>query len=390
MRSLTLLPALALAGSLAAQTTFVSPERVANIDGYSSSSYPFRLSSTQTARYQSYMEIHDLPASAKGKLSGIALRREGFYTGSSYYDDPTPNFTVDMEIRVSTAVNTAANMVSTLASNHGSDKTTVLKRAKVNWKPIPRIPNVPVQPFLFKFPFDSGANLAFAGGKSLAMEFESWDNDLYDSTTSTYKYVYFDRDYNTTSGRQLQTGRGCYGSDTSSIFPYYSYWYAYYYTTTNVLRMYGYGYYGVNGGVSVALLSGGKLAAGIPLAGACWLYIDPSKIFLTVPGSGLLYNNTKSTTHYIPPYIANNSARQYLDLPWNPAWAGAVMQVQTLGIDPTANSMGITMSNLNSVDVPNYSTTGLPVSYGYRYLSGTSYYEYAYKDQGNATQLTFN
>ncbi|MEZ5989149.1 MAG: hypothetical protein R3F30_08505 [Planctomycetota bacterium] len=381
---------LVCAGALAAQTTFVSPARSASIDAYSSSSYPFRNSSVATGRYQSYMEIHDLPSTAKGKLSGIALRREGFNTGSNWYDDPSPAITADMEIRVSTSVNTAATMVSTLASNHGADKTTVLKRAKVNFKSIPRIPNVLAQPFLFKFPFDSGSTLAFAGGKSLAYEVEIFDHDLYDQQNSTYKYIYFDRDYNTTSGRSQQNGRACYGSNTASVLPYYSYWYSSYYSTTNVLRMYGYAYNGVSGGVSVALLSGGLLPAALKLPGDCWLYIDPAKIFMTVPGTGLTSSASKSTTHYIPPYIANNTSRQYLDIPWDPKFAGAQMEVQTLGIDPTANSLGLTLSNNNTVFVPNYSTNGLPVSYGYRYQSGTNFYEYAYKDQGNVTQFLFN
>ncbi|MEZ5989148.1 MAG: hypothetical protein R3F30_08500 [Planctomycetota bacterium] len=338
----------------------------------------------------SYMEIHDLPASAKGKLSGIAMRREGFYTSSNWYTDPSPAINATMEIRVSTAANTAATMVSTLASNHGSDKTTVLVKKAVNFKSIPRIPNVNAQPFLFKFPFDSGKTLAFAGGKSLAYEIETFDHDLYDTKTSSYKYIYFDRDYNSTSGRSQQNGRACYGSNTASILPYYSYWYSSYYSSTNVLRMYGYAYNGVSGGISVALLSGGLLPTGVKLPGDCWLYIDPAKIFMTVPGSGLTSSGSKSTTHYIPPYASSSTSRQYLDIPWDPKFANAQIEVQTLGIDPTANSLGLTLSNNNTVFVPNYSTSGLPCSYGYRYQSGTNFYEYRYLDQGNVTQFTFN
>ncbi|MEZ5989153.1 MAG: hypothetical protein R3F30_08525 [Planctomycetota bacterium] len=224
-RSLPALCGLLVVGTLSAQTTYVSPASRAALDAYSSTSYPFRNSSVATGRYQSYQMVHDLPASAKGKLSGIAMRREGFSTGSNWYDDPTPAINATIEIRCSTAANTAANIVSTLASNHGSDKTTVLAKKAVSFKSIPRIPSVPAQPFLFKFPFDSGKTLAFAGNKSLCYEIEIFDHDLYDTKTSSYKYVYFDYFYNTTSGRVLQTGRGCYGTNTSSIFPYYGYWY---------------------------------------------------------------------------------------------------------------------------------------------------------------------
>ncbi|MEZ5989151.1 MAG: hypothetical protein R3F30_08515 [Planctomycetota bacterium] len=392
MRISLLAPAALLlcAGALVAQTTFVTPVRSANIDGISATNYPFRSSSTQTGRYMSYMGVHDLPAAAKGKLSGIAMRREGFYTGSSYYDDPTPAVNADMEIRVSTAVTTSATMTTPLANNHGSDKTTVLKRKKVSFKSIPRIPSVPAQPFLFKFPFDSGATLAFAGNKSLAYEIETFDHDLYNSSTNTYSYIYFDYDYNSTSGRSLQTGRACYGTNTSSVLPYYSYWHNYYYSSTNVLRMYGYAYNGVSGGLSVALLAAGSLPAPIKLPGDCWLYIDPAKVFMVVPGSGLLYNGTKSTTHYIPPYILNNSTRPYLDIPWDPKFAGARFEAQTLGVDPGANSMGITLSNNNIVEVTNYSTAGLGASYGYRYQSGTTFYDYRSIDYANPTQFTFN
>ncbi|MEZ5989154.1 MAG: hypothetical protein R3F30_08530 [Planctomycetota bacterium] len=387
-RMLQVVFAATLAGGLTAQTTYVSPASRAAVDAYSATSYPFRNSSVATGRYQSYQMVHDLPASAKGKLSGIAMRREGFNTGSNWYDDPSPAINATIEIRCSTAATTASSIVSTLASNHGSDKTTVLAKKAVSFKSIPRIPNVPAQPFLFKFPFDSGKTLAFAGNKSLCYEIEIFDHDLYDTKTSSYKYVYFDYFYNTTSGRVKQSGRGCYGTNTSSVLPYYGYWYNYYYTTTNVLRMYGYGYNGVSGGVSIALLSAGTLPAGVKLPGDCWLYIDPAKIFMTVPGSGLTSSGSKSTTHYIPPY--QGTTRQYLDIPWDPKFVGVMFEEQTLGIDPGANALGVTMSNLNTVHTPKYSTSGLPASFAIRYQSGTTFREYRYTDRGNVTEFTFN
>ncbi|MEZ5989152.1 MAG: hypothetical protein R3F30_08520 [Planctomycetota bacterium] len=377
-------------GLLGAQTSHVSPAAWTTIDAYTYTTYPFRLSNVTTGRYQSYELVHDLPPAAKGKLSGLALRREGFATGSQWLDAPSPPVKATLEVRVSTAAVTSTTITSSLVGNHGSDLTTVLAKKVVTFATLPRIPGVPTQPFLYKFPFDSGKALAFVGNRSLCCEVEVFDHDLYDPTTSSYKYLYFDYFVSTTSGRVAQSGRGCYGSNTASILPYQGYFTSYYDTTAKALQLYGAAYNGVSGGASVALLSAGRLPVGVKLPGDCWLYIDPALQFLSVPGSGIYYNGTRSTTHYVPPYIANNSVQQVVTSPWNPSWVGLTFEVQMLGVDPGANALGLTLSNLVTVGLPSFSPSGLGGAFAIRYRSGTGFYEAAYANAGTVARFTFD
>jgi hypothetical protein len=383
--SLLILAALPLLASpLCAQTTVVNPKGFAASDAPSSSYYPFRPNSRPTYRWLDYMEIHDIDSKVKGKLSGIKWRREGTYTGGSY-QSPSPVFWANMTVSLSTAAVTSQNMTTTWASNHGKNLTTVLKTKKVNFKSIPYIPKLPFQPFLFSIPFDSGSQLVHTGG-SVAAQIEVSDNNLYDSTTSTYSYLYFDHAYNSTSGVYTHRGRGCYGSDETQFYPFIGYSYTNLDTTKNAHRYYGYSYYGLLGGVGIDLMAASKLPTSVPLPGGCYLHVNLGSVIIATPGSGVR-GTAKYTTFYYPPY--QGTTRQYAYIPNSPGVAGARVYCQKVGVDPKANSMGLVLSNYTQMNFSNYQVAGLGIARGYGYQSGTNKYYTRSFNYGNVSSFTF-
>ncbi len=376
-----------LSPALSSQSrTYVSPAAFANREAPSGSYYPLsRVNSVQTYRQLHTLEVHDLPTTAVGKLGGIAYRRDGY----AYAGQKSPACWIDLEVAVSSAKTTSKTMSSVFANNEGTDRTVVIARKKVNFASYPFIGNSgQVQPFFLTLPFDTGKVLVFKGG-SISVDIKSYDNNLYDATTRQYRYLYLDRAYNSTGSMTRGTGRACYSSDPNNFLPFYGFAYAYYYRTTSKLRLYGYSYYGLQGGAGLMLLAGKPLPTSVPLPGGCYLHIDPGSVFLAVPGSGIGYGGRKTTSYYYPPYQGNT--RQYLELPWQNSFRGAKLYVQMVGIDPKANSLGLTFTNRTDMTLPLYDPNGLPVSYTYTwgpYFSRT--YGYGpYKSQGAVTQFKF-
>jgi hypothetical protein len=381
---LALASAIVLSGLATAQTTIVSPKVFEKVDGPYSGYYPFYPNSSATYRYRDYMEIHDLSSAAKGKLNSLKWRREGTYTGSTY-QSPSPVFWADMEVSLSSAAVSSKTMVSTFATNHGKNKVVTFKRKKVNFKSYPYIPKVPSQPFFVTLPFDSGSQLVHAGG-AVAVQAEVHDNNLYDTTSSTYRYMYLDHAYNTTYSSSSNGGRGCYGSDETNIYPFIGYAYASYETAQDRFRYYASSSYGLVGGVGINLMCAGLLPQSVPLPGACYLHVDLSTVLMAIPGSGVR-GTSSSNYYYYPPYT---TTLQYIFFPYSPTLAGTVLYAQSIGVDPKANSMGLTLSNWSRTNFPAYQKNGLGVSYGYGYNSGSNKYYYRSLDRGNVTSFTFN
>ncbi len=387
MRSLALLSAGLITAALGAQSrTVVSPAVFATTDAPSASIYPLsRVSPTLTYRQLHTLEVHDLPSTAVGKVGGIAYRRDG----KTYAGQKSPACWIDLEVAISSAKTTSKTISTAFAGNEGTDRTVVIARKKVNFASFPFIGNSgQVQPFFITLPFDTGKVLVFKGG-SITVDIKSYDNNLYDATNRQYKYIYLDRAYNATYGSYSRTGRACYSSDPNNILPFYGYAYSYFYQTSNTLRIYGYSYYGLKGGAGIMLIAGKALPVSIPLPGACYLHIDPSSIFMAVPGTGVGYGGRKYTTYYYPPYQGNT--RQYLNIPWQSSFKSAKIYFQMVGIDPKANSLGLTFTNRTDMTLPPYDPNGLPVSYTYTwgpYFTRT--YGYGpYKSQGAVTQFKF-
>jgi len=381
MRLSILTPALlVLAGSsLSAQTKYVSPAGFIKKPGnYMYHYYPFYTTSSTTFRKARYQEVMNLPASAKGKLAAIALRTGAY---NKQFGAP-PAFNVTLEIKASTAATTALTMSTSWASNEGKDVTTVLAKKKLNFAKFPILPGS-VQPFFFKFPFDKNKVLAFAGGKSLLLDMTQFDNSLYNATTRTYSRFYADSvSYTYTSSLQVHSGRACYSSNPYFL-PMYGYTYGYVYTSQNVYRHYGYSYNGPANGLGFKVISAGKYAKGIPLAGGCSIYVDLAKVLWVTP--------TKLDNRGFGAYPARvNNRTQYITIPWSSALNSVQLYGQAFVVDPKANATGLAATQLNEVSLPFYSPKSYPVSSIYRIGYNSQTTGFARKGYGHVTELTFN
>ena len=378
MRLSILVPAVAVlaAGSLSAQTKYVSPAAFVKKPGnYMYHYFPFVTTSSTTYIRCRYQEVMDLPAGAKGKLSAIALRTGAY---NKTYGAP-PAFSATLQIKASTAATKAQTMATAWATNEGKDATIVLATKKVNFAKFPILPGS-VQPFFFKIPFDKNKVLAFAGGKSLCLDMTQTANTLYQN--STYHYFYPDSvSYTYTSSLQTHSGRACYSSNPYFL-PFYGYTYGYYYISQNVYRHYGYAYYGTANGVAFKVISAGKYPKGIPLAGGCSIYTDLAKVLWVTPSK-----LDSRGFGYFPPRVNNRT--QYITVPWSSKLNGVQIYGQAFVIDPKANATGLAATQLNEVTLPSYSTT-YPVSSIYRTNYSSQTTGYARKGYGHVTELTFN
>ena len=348
-----------LLGGLTAQTT-VNPSEFKNAEGPSNNSFPYFFgSSLSIFRQFHYQEIHDL-GTAKGAIKGILYRRDG----NVYAGGKSPVNWVDMEMALSNAKTTSQTASTTFTSNIGTNNVVVLKRKKVNFPSFPWFPTQP-QPFLFSIPFDQGKFLAFTGG-SVCVDVKVWDNSIYNATTRVYNRIYLDAAENSTRGFYTRHGRACYSSDQNNILPFYGYAYSYLSGSgsTYTLLLYGYSFYGLKGGTGIMLIAAKALPTPIPMPGACYLYVDPSSILMMVPGTGFSSKSKQYTTYYYPPYQGNT--RQYLKLPWSNSLRNAKLEIQMVGFDPKANSLGWIFTNLTSLNLPDYNPRGLSISRIYR------------------------
>jgi len=361
-----------VAGGLSAQTKVISPAQFAKKPGnYFYHYYPIYTTSSTTYQVCRYQEVMDLPATAKGKLSALALRASAYH---ATYGAP-PAFTVTMEIKASTAATNAGTMSTSWASNEGKDVTTVLAKKAIKFAVFPLLPKFP-QPFFYKFPFDQNKVLAFAGGKSLCLDMTQFSNDLY--RNSTYNYFYTDSvSFTYTSALATHKGRACYSSNPYFL-PFYGYTYGYIYTSSNNYRHYGYSYYGPANGLAVQVVSAGEMPVGLPIAGGCSLYVDLSKVLWTMPA-------TTDSRGY-----ARYPKTGYFEFPWKQAYNGAELNAQSFAFDAKANSAGIVATQLNKLNLPSYMKTGYPVSSIYRTGYNSQTTGYARKGYGHVNELTFN
>ncbi len=367
-------PAAAVAGAclscvLPAQKGFVSPREFAGVEGSSSTFYPFfRAYLNKAARQSHEQTVHDL-GKTPGKIYGIAFRRDGIWGRST----GSPSCWVEVEIACSTAVTTSGTMSRTFASNEGKDRTVVLAKKKIRFNAFPALPGRP-QPFSFVFPFDQNRVFGFGGG-SLCVDVTVTDNDLYDESTKSYKYVYLDRVFNSTTGLHWDGGHGCFGS-AHSIFPFYSHSYSYarfdYLKNQRELSYFAIGGNGRPGGTGLHLMSTALLPRPMELTPVCRLYVDPGKVFRVLPGAA--YSST-STLYYFPPRVGNRSS--YLTVPWEKGLRGLKFYTQSINLDPGANSWNLVTGNYSEVTLPMYSERKFPLSYlyatGFMFYNRTGY-----------------
>ncbi len=367
-------PAAAVAGAclscvLPAQKGFVFPREFAGLEGPYWTYYPFFQANISKAFRTSHEQtVYDL-GKTPGKIYGIAFRRDGIWGRNI----GTPSCWVEVEIACSTAATTSGTMSRTFASNEGKDRTVVLAKKKIRFNAFPVLPGIP-QPFSFVFPFDQNRVFGFGGG-SLCVDIKVTDNDLYDESTKSYKYVYLDLVYNNNIGVHLDGGHGCYGS-AQSIFPFYSHPFSS--ARFNYLKLrweLAYSASGGNGrpgGTALHLMSTALLPRPRELTRACRLYVDPDKVFWVLPGAA--YSPT-STLYYFPPWTV--SRREVLSVPWEKRLRGLKFYTQSINLDPGANPWNLVTGNYSEVTLPMYSEEKFPLSYvlatGYSFNHRTGY-----------------
>jgi hypothetical protein len=306
----------------AAAQSFVSPAHFATVEAPSNSSVPFGYF-VGPIRYQ---QIHDdVPPRT---LTGLAFRHEtNGQTRAAY--------SLTLDVFVSTAATTAATASTTFATNHGTDRLQVVTNRTLT---VPgNDPSQLPSPFTLAIPFDAGVDFPFARGASLCWEVQvtAW---------STTAVVLFDAVLvpsiapPTSWLAGTRSGLGCLATGRTAPMtatPANSVvdWNA----GTGTFRVNGSqlqsgGVFGWITGTSTTQWNGLPLPSVLPStlgapSGACTLYTD----------LGLL---TVAT--------ASGSGTAQLALPFVPTAAlhGTVLCTQVLGLDATANALGLTTSNL--------------------------------------------
>lgn len=137
---------LALATSaLAAQSHTISPAGLAPVFGGNTTGYPWGYGTMPVFRYQ---QIHDDLAGRPRVLLGLAVRRKE--AGAAW-----PALGPTLQLDLSTAAVGSQSATSTFATNHGTNRTTVMASRVVNF-PIANPPtnNLPA-PFTYVMQFDN-------------------------------------------------------------------------------------------------------------------------------------------------------------------------------------------------------------------------------------------
>ncbi len=368
-----------LAGTASSQSKYMSPSMFAKKAGnYQWHSFPFTVSSASASRVTRYQEIHNLPATAKGKLSAIAMRTSSYHTN---FGAP-PKFWTVIELKISTANNQADKMSSTFASNIGKDVTTVIAKKKISFGSFPILPKDP-QPLFYKLPFDKNKVLAFAGNKSLLLDFVQSDNDLYDSVKRVWRRFYPDAAaYQLTSSTITHEGRACYPSKSRAFLPFYQSNSAWLNRITNKIRFNGNVFNGNPGSIALQITTSGALSAPIPLGGGCSLYIDPSKVLWAFP--------TVLDTRGFGFFPNVGGKRVNFEIPWQTSFNGTNLIIQSFNVDAGVNKPGFATSQKTTLTMPFFMSTGYPVSSVYRTRYTGTATGFARKGYGHVTEFTFN
>ncbi|HHI68706.1 MAG TPA: hypothetical protein ENJ97_05200, partial [Planctomycetes bacterium] len=151
---------LVLGAGAAGQSYLVHPPQYKNLEGESSTSYPFYYHATNAAyRQMIYQQVHDNLSKTPLPLKGIAFRRDVWqlYTW--------PAWSADVELSVSHSPQgiTSTTLSRTFAANMGKDATVVIAKKKVRFPPTVGTGPFP-RPFAFNLPFDTGKIFLYKGG----------------------------------------------------------------------------------------------------------------------------------------------------------------------------------------------------------------------------------
>ncbi|MEZ5990483.1 MAG: hypothetical protein R3F30_15490 [Planctomycetota bacterium] len=326
--------------AIVSQSTVVFPAGFDKLEGYSSASsystgsFAYATSSASSRPFRS-MLVMDLAATTKGKLSGLSYRRDSV----SGQGKPVVGIEVELELTLATAKTTSATVSTTFADNVGTDAVVVIARKKLSLPVIPYTGGYP-EPFAVKLPFDAGKSLAYDGSQgSLMLQVDSFDNNLYDTTTSTYNYLYLDRAYNTSSGNGISVG---HGESYNPFVPPLDGYMTLTVSTAGNLEWYADIDNGLPGGVGVYVLSLDGLAPNLGLKlpdGSPW-YLDLLKV-IDVQSAVVSQSGE-----------ARFPASGTFQAPYSMSYAGIDLDCQMIVIDP--KTFAIYTSNAYRRQVPDY------------------------------------
>ncbi|MEZ5988797.1 MAG: hypothetical protein R3F30_06685 [Planctomycetota bacterium] len=348
LRAALAVSALLTTASLPAQTRVVLPSLFEDVESSEYTTYPFSLRSDKLEqRTCSYQEIHDLPASTTGKVSALEYRRDvGNPSG------PSKAFQVEVEVTLATATVTSSGLGSSFAANLGKDAKVVVKRRKLDW-PAQLTSSTGPLPFAFAIPFDSGQTFSLAPG-SLCIDIRVFDNDLH--VTSGSNQPYFDRAQNDVKGLGVRDGRGCFASGGRQN-PAFCFGETQVDPTRSLAGLHVDLAYARSGSVAALYLAASVLpGAGVLLPGDCHWYLDPLTMFHAIPATDPL----KDGQYSFPPDVGTQ--RQFMEFPWDDAFANGVLYAQPVCLDPRANSAGLVTANFVELHMPPYRSTGTGVS----------------------------
>ncbi len=381
---LAVVPALAFGAVLQAQGgSVVLPAPFKTAEGpFTGSSYsvgaPWYTTSSTTFRQYHQQVIMDLPTTVKGKITGIAFRRDG----ASFAGTPSPNFNVDLELALSTAKTKAATAVSTFANNEGTDRTVVIARKMIKIGTRPFLGTFP-EPFLFSLPLDKPMVFDATKG-SLAYDLKHYGNDLYVSATRTFRYAYVDAVGNTSFGPTLSNGSRCFPSNPFAAFPIRASSTAFITTIGGVrrLRFYGWVFSPEPNSLNVFVTSGGNNKTGIPLDCGT-LTLDLGKVLVIAAGQA---SSSGSSLRF-----PQSSSSYLFDLPYDfKTMAGVRLYSQAIEVTGKGK---LAATNWTVKQLPHFLPTGQswPMTTIYRVGSSafTSTTGFVRRSTGPVVQITW-
>ncbi|GEM_PF-1654157 len=281
-----------------AQRTVIHPPELANQEGTSRSTYPFAFPFTPVSQKSNrWLQVHDRLLKSPGKIRAISFRRDGLYHYHVF-----PSFAVTLELALSTARTTSRTLSPYFASNHGPDRTTVIPKTTIYFKPTLGKPALPYPRFDYTLPFSSKP-FSLAAGKGLCWEVRVYNNTLvYKRWEDT---VLFDASQGRPKTLFRLFGKASFAPGrTLPMYPDFKIDWSL--PPASVWSMRAFLYRGPAGGTAFLLFSGAGDPAGIPLPGGeGYLHLDPARLLLIAgPGPVSFWGQAGFGRPQIPPIPA--------------------------------------------------------------------------------------
>ncbi len=252
-----------------AQRTVIHPPELANQEGTWRSSHPFAFAPV-SQKSNRWLQVHDRLLKSPGKIRALSFRREGIYHYRVF-----PSFAVTLELILSTARTTSRTLSPYFASNHGPDRTTVIPKTTIYFKPTLARPVLPYPSFDYTLPFSSKP-FSLAAGKGLCWEVRVYNNTL----TRRDNPVLFDATQGRPKTLYRLFGKASFAPGrTRPMYPDFKIDWSL--PPASVWSMWAFLYQGPAGGTAFLLFSGAGDPAGIPLPGGeGYLHLDPARLLL--------------------------------------------------------------------------------------------------------------